>query len=453
MMRRRHRATPRTTSSKVAAVTAAVLTASTIGVITSVQAAPGGHNHGGGDCSPSSSKHGTGNLISPCSANTDSYVPDIAGASAEDLALAQRLYERVLAWCADSPFEKDLRAKGYGNGGPNHLYRGVSKHPKEGENGKVNNGELNIPNAARYADNGRILGAMYVFGKDSGIPFLGSIPRAHEHPGQPNEMLHVWCSWPDGAQTTLKEAFTNKSTDARSRGSRSTDHGTHSEMPVPSDPNDESIFPDPFIPAPENSGTDSMSEGKKHGKNGHRNDQASPGTSNLDSIDMMPGIPSENFSKTVTETPSVLPIPQSAAGISQQLGSTIPTPPALRNMPDQFPLTPKLPVLPAPAIDGTTADGEELLGALEDADDNQVLGSQAGALTWPGQSLSAPNVSSFPLGMNGLGSTAINNLPVGGAMPMSGLNLSWLWTWIQQLLAMVLGGSPVQPSGFQIPVS
>jgi hypothetical protein len=129
-------------------------------------------------------------LVHP-SAST--YVPDIAGASARDRAMASELLDGVNAFCRSNSAEALARTWWPGStnpGDPTHLF---NPGPRSRGLNPAN------PRAALVYD-GELRGVMF-----TGIPLppLGSIPRAHIHHGdQSVEMLHVYCN------ETLKDAFT-----------------------------------------------------------------------------------------------------------------------------------------------------------------------------------------------------------------------------------------------------
>ena len=190
----------------VVGAAAAVVLAGTIGIVRSVDSSAAvcqdtsttasGHTHHG--------RHHQGmrphfmvgescNHLELNSPSASTYVPDIAGASARDRAMARDLLDGVDAFCRSN--SADVLARTWWPGStnpdsPTHLF---NPEPRARGLDPAN------PRAALVYD-GRLRGVMF-----SGMPLLplGSIPRAHIHHGDESvEMLHVYCG------ESLRDAFT-----------------------------------------------------------------------------------------------------------------------------------------------------------------------------------------------------------------------------------------------------
>jgi hypothetical protein len=131
-----------------------------------------------------------GNLVSHCGANADSYVPDLANASTEDLRLAVAYQEATLDFCRSdhSGYSRDTQGQ--------HI-----RNPSIAEPDVLTPEAAATPRAAVVNSQGEVVGAFY---NSIPMPNLGSVPRAHQHHGRPKVMLHIWCS------TELTEAFQTK---------------------------------------------------------------------------------------------------------------------------------------------------------------------------------------------------------------------------------------------------
>lgn len=155
----------------------------------------GGGSHTGGGAGCATFVSDAGNNVTRCAASADPYRPNLEAATQRDLRLAKELHQATMDWCAAHPNTASLSRDGYRPVRPGATHWGL---PFEALRGEFVAGK---PKMAVVRD-GEVIGVVYT-AKD-GFPYLGSIPRPHQHhPGVP-EMLHVWCS------EDLATAFTTR---------------------------------------------------------------------------------------------------------------------------------------------------------------------------------------------------------------------------------------------------
>ena len=135
----------------------------------------------------------TGNTVEMVDPAHSSYIPNLAAASARDVAKAQRLLNGVNTFC-DTRSLATIRA----NWRPGTSTPSNTTHyfnPSKSASGL----NPSNPRAALVYD-GKLSGVMF---GGMPLPSMGSIPRAHGHDMvNPVEMVHVYCG------NSLKEAFT-----------------------------------------------------------------------------------------------------------------------------------------------------------------------------------------------------------------------------------------------------
>jgi hypothetical protein len=182
----------RITVAAIATLTMALLTIG--GGTPGMAAEHGGHRHSG-RCTRHTSQ--TGNTISECPPAHDPYVPDIQGASPDDVQRARALYAAATRFCQTHPTVRSLQARGFYRRGAGNSH--WSDGPNEGW-------DPDDPKAV-HVEKGRVIGVIYIgdVGREwRPLPYLGSIPRPHVHHAGGREMLHVWCA------STMREAFTTR---------------------------------------------------------------------------------------------------------------------------------------------------------------------------------------------------------------------------------------------------
>lgn len=140
----------------------------------------------------------TGNIVEMVAPDDSTYIPDIAAASAEDVAKAQRLLDGANDFCRTHTvawLQANWRPGMNNPANPSHYF-----NPDPNSRGL----DPSNPRAALVYDGQ--LGGIMMTGEP--LPYLGTIPRAHSHTTMTMgghmgvEMVHVYCT------PGLKEAFT-----------------------------------------------------------------------------------------------------------------------------------------------------------------------------------------------------------------------------------------------------
>lgn len=143
----------------------------------------------------------TGNTLDTCSAWKSHYVPDVSATDQQSLRIAKRIHTQSVRYLAEYDTRAKLRAEGW-----RPPYQGAMhwKLPQHRWNTAADG--VDLPPRWIMVVDGKPRGAVYSAGlknwEPQDFPYLGAIPRAHQHEhGDGNKMLHVWAS------PSLKQAF------------------------------------------------------------------------------------------------------------------------------------------------------------------------------------------------------------------------------------------------------